>query len=263
MNGTVPVITVDGPVGVGKGALTYRLAEGLGFHLLDSGAIYRVLALASERRGLAPGDSEGLAQLARGLDLRFERGGRDEAVRVLFEGEEVGTRIRDEGCGQRASRLAADPAVREAVLGRQRAFRRPPGLVADGRDMGTVVFPDASLKVYLTASVEERARRRHKQLVAKGFGVSLAHLLGEISQRDKRDQERPAAPLRPAEDAIVIDTTPHGSDAVLALVMRAVEVRGLRRVRGRRQDLQSETGTRVSEDEDAPSQTKRGAGLPR
>ncbi len=239
MSGAVPVITVDGPVGAGKGALTHRLAERLGFHLLDSGAIYRVLALASLRRGLAPGDSPALALLARGLDLRFERGGREDAVRVLFEGEEVGARIRDERCGQRASRLAADPSVREAVLGRQRAFRRPPGLVADGRDMGTVVFPDALLKVYLTASVEERARRRHEQLVAKGLDVSLTHLLGEISQRDRRDEERPAAPLRPAEDAIVIDTTPHGIDAVLELVMRAVEVRGLHRGRGRRRDLQS------------------------
>ena len=239
MSGAVPVITVDGPVGAGKGALTHRLAERLGFHLLDSGAIYRVLALASLRRGLAPGDSPALALLARGLDLRFERGGREDVVRVLFEGEEVGARIRDERCGQRASRLAADPSVREAVLGRQRAFRRPPGLVADGRDMGTVVFPDALLKVYLTASVEERARRRHEQLVAKGLDVSLTHLLGEISQRDRRDEERPAAPLRPAEDAIVIDTTPHGIDAVLELVMRAVEVRGLHRGRGRRRDLQS------------------------
>ena len=239
MSDTVPVITVDGPVGAGKGAVSKRVAERLGFHLLDSGTIYRVLALASQRLGLAVGDRDGLVGLARELDIRFERNPGGESLGVLFEGEDVGTLIRDEGCGQRSSRLAADPAVRAAVLEKQRAFRRLPGLVADGRDMGTVVFPNASLKVYLTASIEERARRRHKQLVAKGFGVSLAHLLGEISQRDQRDQERPAAPLRPAKDAIVVDTTPHGVDAVVELVMNAVEARGLHRNRGRRQDLQS------------------------
>ena len=255
MKGTVPVITVDGPVGAGKGTVSHRVAERLGFHLLDSGAIYRVLALASLRRGLAVGDREGLVGLARGLDVRFERSSGGEMLGVLFEGEEVGILIRDESCGQRASRLADDPALREVLLGRQRAFRRPPGLVADGRDMGTVVFPDASLKVYLTASVEERARRRHKQLVAKGFGVSLAHLLGEISQRDKRDQERPAAPLRPAEDAIVIDTTPHGAEAVVELVMNVVEARDLHRYRGRRQDLQSAMVMGAPGDEGVSSKT--------
>ena len=178
MSDAVPVIAVDGPVGAGKGTVSKRVAERLGFHLLDSGAIYRVLALASQRLGIAFGDRDGLVGLARELDVRFERNPGGESLGVLFEGEEVGTLIRDEGCGQRSSQLAADPTVRVAVLQRQRAFRRPPGLVADGRDMGTVVFPDASLKVYLTASIEERARRRHKQLVAKGFGVSLPHLLG-------------------------------------------------------------------------------------
>ena len=242
MSAGVPVITVDGPVGAGKGAVSYRVAARLGFHLLDSGAIYRVLALASMRRGLGPGDSDSLAQLAGGLDLRFERRECEKTVRVIFEGEEVSALIRDEDCGQRASTLAADASIRGAVLARQRAFRRPPGLVADGRDMGTVVFPDAPLKVFLTASVEERVRRRHKQLVAKGFGVSLPHLLGEISQRDKRDQERPAAPLRPAEGAIVIDTTHHGIEPVVEWVMDVVESRDLRRYRGRWQDLQSTTG---------------------
>ena len=228
MNGDVPVIAVDGPVGAGKGAVCFRVAARLGFHLLDSGAIYRVLALASLRRGLTLEDSGPLARLAAGLDLRFEHRECGDSIRVIFEGEEVGALIRDEGCGQRASTLAADASVRLAVLERQRAYRRPPGLVADGRDMGTVVFPDAPLKVFLTASVEVRARRRHKQLVAKGFSVSLAHLLGEISQRDKRDRERPAAPLRPAGDAIVIDTTHHGIESVVEMVMDAIESRGLR-----------------------------------
>ena len=258
MSDAVPVIAVDGPVGAGKGTVSRQVAERLGFHLLDSGAIYRVLALASLRGGLAVGDRDGLVELAHGLDVRFERNPGGEALGVLFEGEDVSTVIRDEGCGQRSSQLAADPAVREAVLWRQRALRQPPGLVADGRDMGTVVFPDATLKVYLTASIEERARRRHKQLVAKGFGVSLAHLLGEISLRDKRDQERPAAPLRPAEDAIVIDTTPHGIEAVVEMVMNAVEVRGLHRNRGCRQDLQLAMVKGALEDEGASANGKRG-----
>ena len=263
MSGAAPVITVDGPVGAGKGALSRRVAEQLGFHLLDSGALYRALAFASLRHGLPPGDRGALARLARGLDLRFERGAGEEPLRVLFEGEEVGALIRSEDCGQRASRLSADPGVREVMLGRQRAFRRPPGLVADGRDMGTVVFPDAALKLYLTASAEERARRRHKQLVAKGFSVSLTHLLGEISQRDKRDRERSAAPLRPAEDAIVIDSTPHGIEAVVEVVMDAVEARNIGRGRGCRQDLQWATGERALGDEGVSSNTKRGAESPR
>ena len=227
MNDPAPVITVDGPVGAGKGTLSHRVAGHLGFHLLDSGAIYRVLALASLRHGLALEDTGALARLAVELDLRFERGTEEEGVRVLLDGHCVGDLIREEGCGQRASRLAAAAPVREAMLARQRAFRRPPGLVADGRDMGTVVFPDAALKLFLDASVQARARRRYKQLIAKGIGVSLARLLGEISERDKRDQERSAAPLRPAEDAIVIDTTPHGIDAVVELVLHTIEVRGL------------------------------------
>ncbi len=253
MSGAVAVITVDGPVGAGKGAVSGRVAERLGFHLLDSGAIYRVLALASLRRGLSSADRDALLGLARGLDVRFERSPEGDPLRVRLEGEEVGALIRDEACGQRSSELAADPAVREALLARQRAFRRPPGLVADGRDMGTVVFPDAPLKVYLTAHIRERARRRHKQLVAKGFDVSLAHLMGEISLRDKRDQERPVAPLRPATDAIVIDTTPHGVEAVVELVMDAIEARSLLRNRGHRQDLQSAMVTGTFEDEGAPA----------
>ena len=259
-----PVIAVDGPVAVGKGALAHRLAGRLSFHLLDSGAIYRGLALASLRHGVVPEDSQALCHLAQELDLRFEPGGEEEPLRVFLEGEDVGLRIRGERCGQRASRLAADASLRKAVLGRQRAFRRPPGLVADGRDMGTVVFPDALLKVYLTASVEERARRRHKQLVAKGLDVSLPHLLGEIRQRDKRDQERSAAPLRPAEDAIIIDTTSHGIESVLERVMRAfVDAPSLHRAGECRQGLHSTTSLRVSEEEGASPTKKRGADSPR
>ena len=222
-----PVITIDGPVGAGKGTVSRRVAEHLGFHLLDSGAIYRVLALASLRRGIPLEETGALARLAAALVVRFERGSAGEPVRTLLDGEDVEPLIRSEECGQRASRLAASPVVRPALLGLQRGFRRLPGLVADGRDMGSVVFPDACLMVYLTASAEERARRRHIQLMAKGTGASFARLLGEIRERDKRDQERSVAPLRPAENAIVIDTTANGIESVTEKVLAAVDACGI------------------------------------
>ncbi len=225
----VPVITVDGPSGSGKGTISRRLAQELGWHWLDSGALYRVLALAALRHGVALDDEAALAELARQLDVRFVEDGQGEP-RVLLEGEDVSRALRTEETGAAASRVAALPAVRAALLARQRAFRQPPGLVADGRDMGTVVFPDAGLKIFLTASAEERARRRHKQLKAQGLEASMDALLRDIAARDERDANRSVAPLRPAPDAVVID----GSDLTIDQVM--ARVRALLRERGWQKD---------------------------
>ena len=202
----LPIIAIDGPSGSGKGTIARRVATTLGFHLLDSGALYRLVALAGLRRGLAADDEAGHAVVARTLDVEF---GVDEVgeERVWLAGEVVTAEIRTEAAGGEASRVAAMPTVRAALLDRQRAFARPPGLVADGRDMGTVVFPEAPLKIYLTASPEERARRRHKQLKEKGLTVTIAGLSQEIRERDLRDSSRPVAPLRPAADAILLDST--------------------------------------------------------
>lgn len=202
----VPIIAVDGPSGSGKGTVSRILAKNLGWNLLDSGALYRLVALAGTLREFAADDETGHAALAAGLDVRFEvdAGG---AERVLLEGRDVARELRAETTGNAASRVAVMPAVREALLDRQRAFAVPPGLVADGRDMGTVVFPGAGLKVFLTASAEERALRRHKQLKEKGLAANLAGLSQEILERDQRDSSRPVAPLRPAPDAVVIDST--------------------------------------------------------
>ncbi len=206
MSAAVPVVAIDGPSGSGKGTIADRVARRLGFSLLDSGAFYRLLALVALRTGTAADDEEALVGLARGLQVRFEPapGG---PPRPILDGEDVEQAVRSEACGQTASRVAAHPAVRDALLERQRAFRCAPGLVADGRDMGTIVFPDAQVKIFLTASVRERAHRRHKQLIEKGIDVNLQRLFDEIEARDRRDRERPVAPLRPAEDAVSIDTT--------------------------------------------------------
>ncbi len=213
-----PVIAMDGPSGSGKGTVSRRVAAALGWHLLDSGALYRLVALAGDKAGL-PADDEGRhAALARDLDIRFEV---DEAgaERVLLDGQDVTRAIRSEQAGNAASRVAAWPAVRSALFERQRGFMQAPGLVADGRDMGSVVFPDAQLKIFLTASAEERARRRHKQLKEKGLSVNLAALSAEIAERDRRDATREVAPLVACEDAVVIDSTELDIDAVVDKVL--------------------------------------------
>jgi cytidylate kinase len=197
------VVTIDGPSGSGKGTVSGLLAARLGWHLLDSGALYRLVAFAGAREGLAAGDAAGHAALARRMQIAFGQDG----TRVLLAGEEVTAALRTEAAGAGASRVAAWPEVRAALLERQRAFARSPGLIADGRDMGTVVFPAAPLKIFLTASAEERARRRYNQLKEKDSGVSLAALSLEIAERDRRDATRSVAPLVPALDAIVLDST--------------------------------------------------------
>lgn len=214
---TVPIITVDGPSGSGKGTVSRILAKRLGWHLLDSGALYRLVALAGLLREFTPDDETGHAALAGGLDVRFEVDA-EGAERVLLEGRDFTRELRAETTGNAASRVAAMPAVRQALLERQRAFAVRPGLVADGRDMGTVVFPDAPLKVYLTASAEERALRRYKQLKEKGLPANLAGLSQEIRERDRRDSNRPVAPLRAAPDAVAIDSTGLTVEQVVARI---------------------------------------------
>ncbi|MFU8896500.1 MAG: (d)CMP kinase [Gammaproteobacteria bacterium] len=216
-----PVVAVDGPGGAGKGTLCRRIAERLGWRLLDSGALYRLVALAAADAGTALDDEAGLAALARDLPVEFS------GARVLLGGRDVSEAIRTEECGTRASRVAVLPAVRTALVGLQRGFRRPPGLVADGRDMGTVIFPDAELKVFLTASAEERAMRRYKQLKEKGFDVNLRDLSAEVAARDRRDAERAVAPLRPAPDACVVDSTELTIDEVVEVVVDELRQRRL------------------------------------
>jgi cytidylate kinase len=219
------VVTLDGPSGSGKGTISRAVARQLGWHLLDSGALYRLVALAGIERGLEPGNIQAHARLASTMAVRFEAAG--DVEQVLLEGREVTDAIRTEEVGQSASRVAAWPAVRAALLERQRAFAMPPGLVADGRDMGTVVFPQAPLKIFLTASAEERARRRYNQLKQKGPGASLSALSREIAERDARDSSRATAPLVPAVDAVVIDSTRLDIEAVLAQVIELGRQRAL------------------------------------
>lgn len=223
---SAPVITVDGPSGAGKGTVSHRLAETLGWHFLDSGALYRVTGQACLIEGVAWSDHAAVTEVARHLDVSFSRSAGGEVL-VAYRGVDVSREIRTEDGGRGASTVAAIPSVREALLARQREFRCPPGLVADGRDMGTVVFPDAPLKIFLTASAEERARRRYQQLLAKGESVSLPRLLADIEERDARDSGRAVAPLVPAEDAVVIDSTGVPVADVFARVLEKVRQRGL------------------------------------
>jgi len=201
----VPIITIDGPSGSGKGTLCKLLADRFGYHLLDSGALYRLVALAAEHHGVSPENELAVADIAGCLDVQFKAKGDD--VQVVLEGEDVSLAIRTEACGMHASKVASLTLVRKALQDRQRAFAELPGLVADGRDMGTVIFVDAPVKVFLTASAQMRADRRYKQLKSKGLDASLSDILMDIQQRDERDENRTTAPLKPAEDALVIDCT--------------------------------------------------------
>ena len=217
-----PVLTLDGPSGSGMGTVSRLVAARLGWHFLDSGALYRLLALAARSRGVELGDEMALARLALELDVRFTGGEDGEEPQVWLEGRDVSLELRTEEAGADASRVAALPAVRAALLERQRAFRQGPGLVADGRDMGTVVFPDAEAKVFLDASVGERALRRYNQLKRKGLRASLPELEREVAERDARDRGRSVSPLRAADDAVVVDTTSMALDAVVERVLAVV-----------------------------------------
>lgn len=220
-----PVVTVDGPSGVGKGTLCAFLSRTLGWHLLDSGAIYRLLGLAAKRGNIDPNDIAGLTRLAEGLDIAFLTSEDGSATRAMLDDEDVTADIRTEEAGAMASLVAPSTAVRAALMERQRNFRRAPGLVADGRDMGTVVFQDAPVKLFLTASAEERAARRHKQLIQQGVSANLAALSVDIAERDRRDTARVNAPLRPAADAVTIDTTGVSISEVARVALRTVQSR--------------------------------------
>lgn len=209
----IPVIAIDGPSASGKGTVAARVAEALGFHCLDSGSLYRIVGLVALRGGVALDDAASLAALAGSLPARFEGG------RILLGGEDISDAIRSEACSAAASRVAVLSGVRDALLDRQRAYRAAPGLVAEGRDMGSVVFPDASLKVFLTASVESRAERRYKQLMEKGLPANIAGLARELAERDARDAAREVAPLKQCVDALLLDTTHLDVDATVGRIL--------------------------------------------
>jgi len=227
VNVQAPVITIDGPSGSGKGTIAGLLARRLGWNLLDSGALYRLLAFAASNHGVDLTNEELLKALAAHLDVQFLAAEPGQLQRIILEGDDVSNDIRNEHVGAGASQVAALPAVREALLQRQRAFSELPGLIADGRDMGTVVFQDAPLKIFLTASAEERARRRYLQLKAKGDDVSLSSLLDEIRARDERDTQRSVAPLKPAPDAIQLDSTELSIEQVLERILSEVALRDI------------------------------------
>jgi len=224
----VAIITIDGPSGSGKGTISRRVAAELGWQLLDSGALYRLTGLAGSRAGIAAEDEAGHARIAAAMDVRFGETPGAES-RVLLDGADVTAAIRTEAAGERASRVASYPAVRAALLDRQRGFAEPPGLVADGRDMGSVIFPAADLKVFLTATAAERAARRFRQLTAAGVRSSLEAVSGEIAARDARDSSRAASPLKAAPGAIVLDSTGLSPEAVIEQVLGLARARGLAR----------------------------------
>jgi len=222
MNLTPPVIAIDGPSASGKGAISRKVASALGFHLLDSGALYRIVGLVASRRGVALDNGPLVADLVEGLLIEFD-GDENSEGRIRVNGEDLTRDIRLESTGELASQVASHQEVRNALIRLQRSFRKWPGLLADGRDMGSVIFPDAQVKVYLTASPEERARRRYKQLKEKGISVNLAALSAEIAERDYRDRTRSVSPLRPAFDAVELDTTDLNIEQVVDLVMALAE----------------------------------------
>jgi len=216
---TLPlVLAIDGPSGSGKGTVCRRVATALGWHLLDSGALYRILAWASHMAGIASTEPQKLRSLANSLQVEFRRSSSGEE-RVVLDGRDITESVRAEDCGNRASELAVIPQVREGLKTLQRSFRQPPGLVADGRDMGTVIFPDAGLKIFLTASAGERAKRRYNQLKEKGLDATLPALFRDIAARDARDQNRAVSPLKPAPEAVVLDTTNLDIEQVVAEVL--------------------------------------------
>jgi len=214
----VPVITIDGPSGAGKGAVSARCADALGFEMLDSGAVYRSVAVAALDRGIDARDIPRLLQLCADLDLEFVAG--ENGISVRLDGQAVDERLRGEAASLMSSKIAVQPDVRAALLALQRGYRRPPGLVADGRDMGTIVFPDATAKIFLDASVEERARRRYEQLKDKGQSVIFSRLFRDLEARDRRDRERAVAPTVPADDAVLIDSTHLSLDQVVERILR-------------------------------------------
>lgn len=211
----IPVITIDGPSGAGKGTISQRVADALGWHMLDSGSLYRLTALASSWDGVE--DEAAVSRIAQALEAQFKP--TPNGLQILLRGRDATAAIREEQIGMKASKIAAMPAVRAALLARQRAFAVVPGLVADGRDMGTTVFPDAKLKIFMTASAEARAERRYKQLMEKGIHASLAALVDDLRARDEQDANRSVSPLKPAPDAVLLDTTHMGIDDVTAKVL--------------------------------------------
>ena len=220
---SVPVITIDGPSGTGKGTISLQLAKRLGWHFLDSGALYRLVAFGAQQQGLGLDDPGALTDYARHLPVQFISQEESSEFTIYLNNQDVSQDIRSESAGNAASKVAAIGPVREALLARQRDFRQLPGLVADGRDMGTTVFPDADLKIYLTASPEIRAQRRYKQLKEKGIDVSLSALVKDITERDERDANRTVSPLKPADDAVLVDTSTLTVDEVMALVTSMVD----------------------------------------
>lgn len=222
----IPVVTIDGPSSSGKGTISRIVARQAGWHLLDSGALYRLVALSGQLAGADPDDVESHVGFAQRMKVRFGANATGDEL-VELNGQDITRALRSEETGQGASRVAVWPAVRAALVDRQRAFAEPPGLIADGRDMGTVIFPDAKLKVFLTASAEERAQRRYKQLIGKGSAANLRDLSREIAERDERDSNRSVAPLKPAADAILLDSTGLTIEAVVERVMHLGRERGL------------------------------------